>query len=146
MAKFEEDLERGKEVEKMVLSLIRKKHESAVLIPGKFKPYDLYIPEINTKIEIKYDPMSNETGNIVVEIEMGGKDSGLTTTEADWWIFCDDNVLAYITPKQIMKCIFDCKLTYRVWTGPGDTQPKKAFLVRKNELFEYAAKTVKLNG
>jgi hypothetical protein len=81
--------------------------------------------------------MSNKTGNIVVEYEMSGKDSALLTTEASVWIFYDDHVIISIKPQQIVKCIFDLKLTYREFVGNGDRNSKKAFLVPKEELFKY---------
>jgi hypothetical protein len=82
--------------------------------------------------------MSNETGNIVVEIEMSGYPSALFTTEADWWVFYDDNVYAWIKPRDIFKCIILNKLDYVEFTGSGDKNSKKAFLIDKRVLFTYA--------
>ena len=72
MNTFHEDLERGKAIERKSLDVIRKKYPCASLIDA-FKGYDIWIPELHKSIEVKYDPMSNETGTIVVEIEMNGK-------------------------------------------------------------------------
>jgi hypothetical protein len=132
---FYEDLERGKAVENKALDVIRKKYPSASLI-NAFKGYDIWIPELHKSVEVKYDPMSNETGNIVVEIEMNGKASALITTTADYWLFYDDNVFMLIKPMSIVNCIFQEKLTFVEFVGSGDRSRKKAFLVPKHLLFQ----------
>jgi hypothetical protein len=80
---FYQDLERGIDVEYKALAMIQKKYPCATIIHA-YKGYDIWIPELHKSIEVKYDPMSNETGNIVVEIEMNGKASALITTTADY--------------------------------------------------------------
>lgn len=133
---FKQDLKRGIDIELKILAIIQKKYPSASLI-NKYKGYDIWIPEIHKSVEIKYDPMSNETGNIVVEIEMFNKPSALMTTEADYWIFYDDNNFVLIKPMDIVNCIFLNKLTYREFTGTGDNVSKKAFLIKKDILFKH---------
>jgi hypothetical protein len=95
------------------------------------------LPEENYGIEVKYDPKSADTGNIVVEIEMNGKPSGLMTSTARYWVFYDDDMFMQISTRNIIKCIFINKLTFIEFTGPGDTSPKKAFLIPKNILYKY---------
>jgi len=133
---FHEDLERGKVIERKALDVIRKKYPCASLIEA-FKGYDIWIPELHKSIEVKYDPMSNETGNIVVEIEMSGKASALITTTADYWLFYDDHVFVLIKPMSIVNCIFQEKLTFVEFVGNGDRSRKKAFLVPKHLLFQH---------
>jgi hypothetical protein len=133
---FQKDLQRGLEVEEIVLGILRKKYPSASLI-NAFKGYDIWIPEIDKAVEVKYDPMSQETGNIVIEIEMYDKPSGLMATQADFWVFYDGEMFVIMPVKHIFKCIFDCKLQYVEFVGKGDTRSKKAFLVDKNTLFKY---------
>jgi hypothetical protein len=140
---FRADLERGIAVEQKVLAIIRKKHPCATLIEG-FKGYDIWIPEIRQGIEVKYDPMSNETGNIVVEIEMSGVPSALFATQATWWVFYDGNVFAWIKLRNIFACIILNKLQYVEFVGAGDKNQKKAFLIPKELLFKYG-KVVKEN-
>ena len=133
---FQQDLKRGIDVELKALAIIQKKYPSASLI-NKFKGYDIWIPELHKSVEVKYDPMSNETGNIVIEIEMFNKPSALMTTEADYWIFYDNNNFVLIKPIDIINCIFINKLVYREFVGTGDNASKKAFLVKKDILFKY---------
>jgi hypothetical protein len=136
MNTFHQDLERGKAIESKALAVIRKKYPSASLIEA-FKGYDIWIPELHKSVEVKYDPMSNETGNIVVEIEMSGKASALITTTADYWLFYDDHVFMLIKPMSIVNCIFQEKLTFVEFVGNGDSSRKKAFLVPKHLLFQH---------
>jgi hypothetical protein len=136
MSSFNEDLERGFEVEYAVLEIIRKKYPSASLI-NAYKGYDIWVPELHKSVEVKYDPMSNETGNIVIEIEMNGRLSALSTTTADYWVFHDDHVFVMMKPMSIVNCIFQNKLQYVEFVGQGDTSKKKAFLVPKELLFKH---------
>ena len=132
---FAADLERGLKVERKVLKIIQKKYPQAHIVTA-LKEYDIWIPEIQKGIEVKYDPMSCKTGNIVIEFEMNGKPSALMATRADWWIFYDGEVMFSITPKEIIQVIFNKMLTYRMFTGIGDMFAKKAFLVPKDWLIE----------
>lgn len=136
MNTFYKDLERGISIENKVLEIIQAKYPSASLI-NKYKGYDIWIPEIHKSIEVKYDPMSNKTGNIVIEIEMYNKPSGLMSTTANYWVFYDDIKYVIMKPNDIINCIFLNKLIYKEFIGNGDTKSKKAFLVNKEELFKY---------
>ena len=136
METFKADLERGIKVENMLLDILKRKYPASTLI-NAFKGYDIWIPEIHKSIEVKYDKKSNETGNIVVEIEFNGKPSALMTTTADYWVFYDGNVFVTIEPKDIIKCIFMNKLQYVEFIGNGDSKSKKAFLIKKDTLFAY---------
>ena len=91
MKTFDKDLKRGIIIEDFVLTKIQKKYPKAHRIDGQCKAFDLWIPELKQGIEVKYDPMSNKTGNIVVEVEMFGKPSAFMTTKASHWVFYDDN-------------------------------------------------------
>jgi len=132
---FNKDLKIGETVEDQFLGIIRKKYPCAVKIPNKFSEYDIFIPETDKKIEVKFDKKSCETGNIVIEIEMFGKPSGLMVTKADLWVFYDGIQFVCIAPKEIIRFIFLSKLVHTEFVGNGDNQKKKAFLVPKNNLF-----------
>jgi hypothetical protein len=134
---FTEDLERGKSVEMKILQKIQNKFPCATWVKAH-KGYDIWIPEKGYGVEVKYDQKSNETGNIVVEIEMFGKPSALFTTEAKWWVFYDDTTYAWIKPIDIIKCIIFNKLIWVEFVGQGDTAIKKAYLIKKELLFSYA--------
>lgn len=101
---FDNDLARGEKVENDVLKIIQKKYPKAYKIEGYCKEYDLYVPDVGG-IEVKYDEMSQQTGNIVIEIEMFGKPSALMSTKAYRWIIFDGQDYISFDPKNIKKCI-----------------------------------------
>ena len=136
MNTFKEDLEVGIAIEQKLVNILLKKYPSTTLV-NKFKGYDIWIPELHKSIEVKFDEKSKQTGNIVIEIEMYDKPSGLLSTTADYWVFYDGDKFISITPKDIIKCIFLLKLNFVEFVGNGDTVKKKAFLVPKDKLFNY---------
>jgi hypothetical protein len=81
--------------------------------------------------------MSNQTGNIVIEVWMYDKPSALFTTTADFWVFYDDNQFVSITPKKIIECIMLHEIQLKNFIGKGDRVSKKAYLVPKELLFSY---------
>jgi len=136
MNTFKEDLSVGRLVEDKFVEILRKKHPSASVVHA-FKGYDIWIPEIKKSVEVKFDAKSNYTGNMVVEVEMFGKISGLLSTTADYWVFYDKNVFCLMTPMKIFECIILNKLVHTEFVGKGDTASKKAFLIPKDMLFSY---------
>tara|TARA_X000001316_G_scaffold12183_1_gene6117 strand:+ start:1644 stop:2099 length:456 start_codon:yes stop_codon:yes gene_type:complete len=132
---FRRDLKIGQELEQKVLKNIQEKYPSAVLIPGKFKPFDIYVPETGHKIEVKADYKSQETGNIIIEVLMYDKPSALLSTEADYWIICTGKEYLWTTPQKIIQCIILNNIRCQDILGDGDSQVKKACLIPK-ELFK----------
>ena len=139
-AYFLKDLKRGQDIELFLLNKIKKRYPCAILIDGKFKDYDLFIPETNTKIEIKGDYKSCETGNIIIELSMYDKPSALLATKADYWIIFTGKELLYITPIKIIECIIINNILSRKLTGFGDSQPKIACLIKIDLFKEYCFK------
>lgn len=138
MSSFHESLEVGKKSEELVLNRIKTKYPSAYIKDGYFKDFDIFIPEIDTSVEVKKDFMSKYTGNVVVEVQMNGKLSALSTTKADWWVFhLDDEEFIFIKPDQIRDMIHRERLTPVEFVGKGDYASKIAYLVKKNILFVY---------
>jgi len=133
MSNFEADLERGLVAEDLVLDKIKIKYPCAVKIEGHHSPYDIWIPEIHKSVEVKYDPMSNSTGNYVVEVWFN-KPSALTVTTADYWVFYDDIDLVYVEPDKIKNYILIHNLPIKEFIGPGDYLPKKVYLIKKEIL------------
>ena len=138
MSSFQESLVVGKKSEKIVLNRIKHKYPNAYIKDGYFKEYDIFIPEIDTSVEVKKDFKSQHTGNVVVEIQMNGKLSALSTTKADWWVFhLDDEEFIFIKPDQIRDMIHREKLTPVEFVGKGDYASKIAYLVKKHCLYVY---------
>ena len=83
---FQSCLERGLYYEREALKYFEV--ESFVQHKGYFKDYDLSITHTNgskTLVEVKADFMAKKTGNVAIECECNGKQSGITATKADVW-------------------------------------------------------------
>jgi len=126
---WEESLEFGKMVEEYVLSRIQKKYPKAFIRDGKHKEWDIYVPEVKLKIEVKSDVYSNATGNFVVETSFGGRPSALTTSTADFWVFFTGFELIWITKDQIKASIKEAECELRTFKAGTDTKEKTAYLV-----------------
>ena len=138
MSNFKESLKDGKKSEEAVLSIIKRKYPTAYIIDGYYKYYDIFIPEKNLGIEVKKDVKSQETGNIVVEIEFNGKPSALSTTRADYWVFDDGECYIWIEPSKLRGIVHNFG-QIREFVGKGDTKSKKAYLMPKTLIKEFAS-------
>jgi hypothetical protein len=67
LVSFAADLQIGQDIELKVLALIQRKYPCACVV-DRFKGYDIWIPELHQSVEVKYDVMSCQTGNIVMQI------------------------------------------------------------------------------
>ena len=87
MSKFQNQLSQGQKYEKKCLDYLE--YDSVKHMKGYFKEYDLIITkgEEEIKIEVKSDRQASRTGNLAIEYECNKKGSGITTTEADYWIY-----------------------------------------------------------
>ena len=141
---FKDDLYIGKEVEKKVLGLINQKYPLAFMINGKFSPYDIFIPEVSQSVEVKSDKKSQHTGNLVVEVSMYGKPSGLMATLADFWVIFTGIEYIWIRPESLKDMIVLFGLPLKTFVCNGDTEPKKAYLPKVEIVKKYAEKVVKL--
>ena len=143
MNTFDIDLERGKQIEEMFLELVHKSYPLAYIVKGYFKDYDIYIPEIKKSVEVKYDEKSRYTDNIVVEVEFNDKPSALSTTKADYWVWYDGINFTIITPENIFKCINETNQKLHSFIARGDKKEKKAYLIKKDLLWQYSLKQIK---
>ena len=89
---FEKDLPTGESGEQVVARTL---YEYKGWYPVKFnktKEYDILMQpegpdEGLLKVEVKTDIYPVDTGNMVIEKQNRGKNSGITTTEADYWAY-----------------------------------------------------------
>ena len=137
---FKKDLQRGRKIEEKILDICRQKYPCSVLIDGKFKDYDLFIPETNKTIEIKGDYRSCQTGNIIIELMMFNVPSALLTTKADYWIIFTGQELLWTTPIKIIECIMVNNIASRTLTGQGDAASKVACLIPVETFKKYCFK------
>lgn len=137
MTNFTNDLDFGNEYEKKAINLFE--YKSFEIKKGYFKEYDIILNLKNkkeVKIEVKADRKTKYTGNIVIEFDCRGKPSGITTTEADKWVyFVDGTNEVYIIPTKILKRTIE-KLNPPKVKG-GDDYLSRMYLFNKNVFEKY---------
>lgn len=137
---FYKDLDLGKKIEKKVLEIIKIKYPQSYIEKGYCKEWDIFIPELNFGVEVKFDQKSKHTNNIVIEIKFNNKPSALSTTKAKYWVIYDGFNYNWFLVNDIKKCIKDNNLKYCNFIGKGDTKNKDAYLIKKKLLYKYKQK------
>ena len=86
---FKKDFPIAKETEKEIANLLIEKYGTKILSYNDDYRYDLLVEAKSKKIklEIKEDFTGENTGNCAVEFFSRDKDSGIRTTEADYYIY-----------------------------------------------------------
>jgi len=116
--KFDIDLKYGQEREQKVVSLL---------------------DQDKNKIEVKTErDWWAKTGNIAIEIECWGKPSGLSVTQADYWVHIlslgkDDYYKLIFEVPKLKKITEKFKKNYRMI---GDNNASKCILIPLKELFQ----------
>ena len=91
------------------------------------------------QLEIKTDKICQRTGNIFVEFESRGKDSGLATTTAVYWVYClwsevrKEQTYVFIPTRRLKKLIKQGN--YKEMRG-GDNWTSKGYLIPKEDLLK----------
>jgi len=134
MSSFQYDLVVGKEIELKHLKNIKQIFPDACIVEGYCKEWDIWVQSKNFGIEIKFDKMSQKTGNIVVEIMFDGKLSALSTTKAKFWFF-DTGVKTIVVLVSELKELVKKFKTVK-FTATGDTKQKEAYLIKQHFIEE----------
>ncbi len=93
------------------------------------------------RVEAKTDQTSNRTGNFFIEFEQYGKNSGITTTEADYYVITDAVKFYLISVDDIGEVLrqLDEEGDYRTGTHVNtDRMLTKGFLIKNSRLLEFA--------
>ena len=99
----------------------------------------------NGKFEVKRDRMSSTTGNIAIEIECNGKPSGITATEADWFVYVlsgknyNDEIILYFKTTRLRKLVAEVQAEKGYVMG-GDGKRSKMVLVPITRLLQKEVK------
>lgn len=87
---FEEDLKHAKQVEKGIALLLKERTENfSSYTLNDDNSYDIKVIFKNgksVKFEVKCDILAEKTSNVAIEVSCRGKPSGLSVTQADYWI------------------------------------------------------------
>ena len=136
---FAHDLAIGIQAELKILQQLRRKYPDAYKVEGKHSEYDLVVPGQFT-VEVKYDPASQRTGNVVVEY-YHGKASGLHVSTADYWVFDtgERGGAIWLSRAAVRQCLVSESLEPVQIRGPDDRLPKWVFLVPVETLQRYSS-------
>ena len=127
---FDTDLAIGHRSEERVLRIIQRRYPEAYRVLGMHVEYDIFVPEMEISVEVKYDKRSLDTGNIVVEVNHPiGKPSGLLRTTADYWVHDTSKELIWIKPDKIKDCIMVYNYKPCDWAAGDDRHAKRVYLV-----------------
>lgn len=139
--KFNEQLSQGHKYEKESLEYLE--YDTVKHMKGYFKEYDLIINKdgFKTKIEVKSDRQASKTGNLCIEYECNNKSSGITSTEADFWIYFivyPDRDECYIIPIEDLRELV--KFSRKVKGGDG--MRSRCYLLNKSMVKQYISNKI----
>lgn len=139
---FKEDLNEGNKGENTVIEHL-KNNGGTLVSKNNDNRFDALILKNGEKIsyEIKTDVFckpNNDTGNIFIEIECRGKDSGIIVTEAKWFVtyykYLDE--IWYIKTKKLLNLIEENKKSIKFISYSGDSGSNtKGWLIPRYHFF-----------
>ena len=134
------DIKLGEVLELSVLEkIIKPVFPYAFKVEGLCSEYDLWIPELNDGVEVKFDLMAEKTDNLFFESEHNGKPSGINITESGLWIQFDGTWLFFFTPDKIKQMIRDNNIIEQIYRFDiNDNRVTKGYLVDKEICEKYA--------
>jgi len=134
---FTKDLVFGKKYEEKATEYFN--YDTIEYAPNKcFKPYDFKTTYkgIHTKVEVKADKQTKDTGNICIEFRCSNKPSGITSTESNYYMYfvvgTDD--VYQVPTDDIRKMIKDNN--FRTYRG-GDYGRSEFYLIPKKHFEDY---------
>ncbi len=125
---LKEDLKRGGVIEDDLLHRLRLVFPNAKRAVGLHPDFDIEIPELGKTVEVKYDPMSQKTGNVVIEY-FHAKPSAFSVSIADYWVIVTGNGEYWFSREGILECILLEGMEPVRIHGPSDRRPKWVFLI-----------------
>ena len=146
---FNKDLKEGQKAEEEVLVILKKTYPKAHRIEGYFKGFDIFVPEKDKRLEVKFDWAVRNTGNYFIETEFNRQEkngditpveAGVLTTDADYWVIVDHELIIIIEIETLRHILQD----YRIVTLP----PKKTsfggkgYLIKKDILLSSPYATI----
>ena len=139
---FENDLALGNSYEMEALKYIQP--SKYTISKGKFKPYDIkaLVDDQIIYYEVKSDRLMNKSGNFCIEYMSNGKDSGISSTQADYYVYFSINTNTegedecFIIPvDEIKKAIKENKFCGDI--KGGDNYRSKFKLFKRDIFSEY---------
>lgn len=130
---FDKDLKMGEDAQREAIDFIKKEFEGIVILEehSTIKEFDIKGKYKDKEItfEVKWDIMAEKTGNVAIEYESRGKMSGISVTQADYWIY---KILSkfYLIKTEKIKEKIKRRSYYRDVTGGDKGSNTKMYLVK----------------
>ena len=148
MNNFKNDVKFGNDGEKIICLYLILQGMEYISYNNNYK-YDLEMysnkEKRNVLFEVKTDAYE-DTGNIAIETQYKGKDSGITHTEAEWFVYFYStlpfNNVWMIRVKELKKLIEDND--FKVVMGGDDNQSELVLIPRKEYKKHFRIDTIKL--
>jgi hypothetical protein len=139
MSSFHSDLAFGDKYQELYISSMTPQPSFLEVKKGNFKPFDFIADSV--KYECKADRMAHKTGNLCIEYSSRGSPSGISTSEADFWIYMlvapDGEVSdTFKIPADVLKGEIQKKSYSRDVAG-GDNYSNRMLLFSKNIFADY---------
>jgi signal recognition particle subunit SEC65 len=139
---FSQDYAVARETEKEIENILENRGYT-VLEFCNDKRYDLLLEKNGRKVavEIKEDFTCEKTGNVGLEFGCRGKPSGISTTEADFYIYKVHTpkgvIVVSISTKTLRKMIEDCQY-HRIVSGGDEGSNSRNYLFRLDKFLQYS--------
>ena len=136
MDDFDEALAKSRHSEKLVAKLLAVEGWELESKNDTFA-YDLLFTN-GKKVEIKEDKLVGRYGNIAIEYTSRGKPSGISSTEADYWVtvaHTKDGVVVLMTPVGLLRHMCNEKEWHKEKSG-GDSGSDTRMYLFKYDVIE----------
>jgi hypothetical protein len=97
----------------------------------------------NFKVEVKSDRKALDTGNLYVEVFSRGKPSGISTSDADVWIFFLNHITLCVKTEILKKIVKHFhEANEKKFKRGGDNDTSKGVLIPIKALFYHSNKKI----
>jgi hypothetical protein len=104
--------------------------------------WDIYVPERDLKIEVKYQRKEAQTGKLAIETHFKGQLSGINSSQADQWALVTSNRCIFISTAALREFIGPQLQTddgpLGVWGSVGDNGNSRIVTIKTSELLKLA--------
>ena len=146
--KFKKDLQEGNNGEKIIMLYLFCQGMKFISYNNDYK-YDIkmFSEKRNEEVlfEVKTDVYPKDTGNIAIEIRYKGKPSGISHTEADWFIYWYRDILfnnVWMIKVSDLKSLIK-KSNFKIVNGGDDNQSQLVLIPRKEYRKYFKVDTIK---
>jgi len=100
--------------------------------------HELLSEQGEIKLEVKSDRKAQYTGNVYIEYQSRGKPSGLSTTEAGYYVFKFKNGLVLMLPVEKLKKFCNTLTEKKRSVKGGDNNSSLGCLVKVEDLVKFS--------